>query len=254
MLYVNGEVMSVHALQLPQMNGLRPASQLIPQGFPVDGELSGVLPWPRLRPGAVIGVTSRASAGVTSLVLTLLAGPSKAGAWCAVVGAARLSASAASHAGVKLSHLALVPDSAGRDNQVAGVLMEGMDVVALRLNASVHQKDAVRLAAKARRNGSVLVPFGSESARWPGTDAQLVVSQVRWHGLREGRGLLRHCSLTVSSVVRGQHRHVTLYPYGRPEPETSRVHGRLASVVSLVDRKHMRKGGARSAGSGRAVS
>lgn len=246
--------MSARALRLPQVSGLQSAGQLVSHGFPVTSGLSDLLPWPRLRPGAVIGVTSQVPAGMTSLILTVLAGPSKAGAWCAVVGAPRLSAVAASHAGVVLPRLALVPDVAGRDDQVAGALLEGMDVVALRLRDSVRPINAARLAAKARSRGSVLVPFGPVAAGWPSPDVRLVVSRVRWHGLREGRGLLKHCSLTVSAVVRGRRRDITVWPYGRPEVEEQCAERALAPVISLTDRQNVRKGGASSAGNGRAVS
>jgi|GEM_PF-1929725 len=254
--------MSVSAIRLPSSVGsLRTASQLADAsvGFPVAEGLADLLPWPRLRPGAIVGVTSRVPAGMTSLIFSLLAGPSAAGAWCAVVGSARLSAEAASHAGIQLSKLALVPHLDGRANQVTGALLEGIDVVAVEVRDSIRPADAARLAAKARNRGSVLVPFGLAAAQWPNADSVLTVSEANWYGLRNGRGLLKHCRLTVSATVRGRRREVVLWPYGRPD--TSRLvdeRPRLAPVISLADRKDNRKdnrrGGKPGAGTGRAVS
>ena len=245
--------MSVRAVRTFQMDGLQPAGRLVLQGYPLTDGLSELLPWPRLRPGAVVAVTSRVPVGMTSLIFTILAGPSQAGAWCAVVGAPGVSAAAASRVGICLSRLALVPDVAGRENQVTGVLLEGMDVVALRSRGPVRPADAARLAARARNRGSVLVPFGAGAAQWPGAAARLTVSRLRWHGLKEGRGLLRYCSVTVSSAVKGRRRDITMWPYGRPEIEADGI-GRLAPVISLADRQSARKGGDTSADPGRAVS
>ncbi|TQL79106.1 hypothetical protein FB566_4707 [Stackebrandtia endophytica] len=250
--------MSVSAIRLPSSVGsLRPASQLADAsvGFPVADGLGDVLPWPRLRPGVVVGITSRVPAGMTSLVFSLLAGPSKAGSWCAVVGASRLSAEAASHAGVQLSRLALVPYLDGRSHQVTAALLEGIDVVAVNAQESIRPADAARLAAKARNRGSVLVPFGAAAARWPNADLMLTVSEASWYGLRSGRGVLKHCRLTVSATVRGREREVVLWPYGRPTAwQSVDERAGLAPVISLSERKDNRRGGRPGAGTGRAVS
>ncbi|GAA4899312.1 hypothetical protein LX16_0784 [Stackebrandtia albiflava] len=236
-------------LRSPVAAMLRPASELAgPPGLPVHRDLADLLPWPRLRPGTIIGVTSRAPAGLTSVVLALLTEASQAGAWCALVGAREVSPHAAAHVGVALSRLALVPDPGDRDDQVTGALLEGLDVVAVRTGRPVSRRTAARLAGKARNRGGVLVPFGPAATDWPDADARLDVIGARWYGLDTGRGLLRHCRLTVAATVHGRRREATVWPYGRPAAAE-----RTAPVISLFNRRDV-KGGDPGAGHGRTVS
>ncbi|MHB1717849.1 MAG: hypothetical protein ACYCV5_11050, partial [Acidimicrobiales bacterium] len=60
--------------------------------------------------GGAGGAPGGGAAGAVSLVLALLAGPTTAGAWAAVLGVPGLGASAARDLGVHLPHLVLVPD------------------------------------------------------------------------------------------------------------------------------------------------
>lgn len=173
------------------------------------------LPEPALRRGAVTTVTARP--GATSLLLGLLAGPSQAGMWCALVGASGVYPPAVAEAGAELSRLVWVPQPETHWAQTAAVLAEGMDVVAAHTAGNVAASTARRLAARARRDRTALVVFGPAAAGWPGADTTLTVRQARWHGLSAGRGQLRWCELDVELRRRGRPRRATVWPYGRPD-------------------------------------
>lgn len=150
-----------------------------------------------LRRGSSVGVR-----GSTSLLLALLAGPSRAGRWCAVVGMPALGLVAAAGAGLDLGRLGLVPDP-GRDwSSVAAALLDAMDVVVVAPRGRVPDGEVRRLAARARQRSAVLVPFGA--AEWPGLDLRLsMVPGGRWEGLDEGHGHLRARRVTVRGEGRG---------------------------------------------------
>ncbi|MGH8879234.1 MAG: hypothetical protein ACRD0P_18145 [Stackebrandtia sp.] len=219
---------------------------------PVSPEVARLLPWPGLRRGAIVSAGAAAQTGLTSLMLALLSQASQSGAWCAVVGAAGISAAAASQAGVVLSRLALVADPSGQWEAVVAALLDGIDVVAVNAIPDITMKQAQRLAARARRRGTLLIPFGPAAGRWPSADAALRVEHVRWHGLAWGAGLLKHCELQVTAQVRGRPRHSTVWPYGKPvmdQPDLGATE--LAPVISLRDHRLRQKGvmaGARTRG------
>jgi len=148
-----------------------------------------------LRRGTAVAVR-----GSASLLLSVLAGPSAAGAWCAVVGLPSLGLVAAAEAGMDLDRLALVPDP-GRDwAAVVGALLDAVDVVAVAPRGRVLDGDVRRLAARARQRGAVLVPYGAVG--WPGADLRLSVTGGAWEGLGSGSGHLR----ARRAVVRGEGR------------------------------------------------
>ncbi len=177
--------------------------------LPVLPELRPLLPGGGLRRGATIAVgagplirsTGRGRpAGGTSLLLALLAGASRAGSWCAIVGVPTLGALAAAEAGIDLARLALVPEPGPEWPTVVAALLDGVDVVVAAAPGLVPATVARRLAARARQRGSVLMPYGG---RWEGAD--LLVEAVRggWRGLGQGRGRLRGRELVISARGRG---------------------------------------------------
>src|SRR6478735_1532889 len=72
--------------------------------LPVHPALASLLPGGGLRPGSAYSLPRS-----TSVLLALLAQPSQAGSWCAVLGMPRLGAEAAEGLGVDLSRLVLIP-------------------------------------------------------------------------------------------------------------------------------------------------
>jgi hypothetical protein len=136
--------------------------------------------------------------GATSLVLALLAGASRAGAWCAVVGMPTFGAGAAAELGVDLAHTALVPYPGPLWSEVVGGLMDGCDLVVACTGQAVTGEVARRLAARARQRGAALVVVGA----WSAAELVLEATAGAWQGLGVGRGRL-HCR-QVKVVVRGR--------------------------------------------------
>ena len=164
--------------------------------LPVLPALEPLFPAGGLRRGSAVAVR-----GSASLLLALLAGPSRRGAWCGVVGLPGLGLAAAAEAGIALDRLALVPDP-GRDwAAVAAALLDAMEVVVVAPRGRVPDADVRRLAARARQRGAVLVPFGPVS--WPGSELRLSLAGGVWEGLGDGSGRLRSRRVVVRADGRG---------------------------------------------------
>lgn len=145
--------------------------------LPTHQALEGLL---TLRAGGVYGVDA------ASLALLLMAGPSAAGTWCAVVGVPELGVEAAVELGVDPRRTVLVPEPGDRWLEVTAALVDVLGLVVLRPPSGVGAGEAERLAARLRKHGSVLVPWGE----WPRTDARLSLEGVRWDGIGQGHGHL----------------------------------------------------------------
>lgn len=171
--------------------------------LPVLPELRELLPGRGLRRGSTIAVASTGApgcGGTTSLLLALLSAASSAGSWCAVVGLPTLGMAAAAELGIALDRLALVPHPGPQWTTVVGALLDGFDVVVAAPTGPVAASVRQQLAARARRRGSVLVPFGGG---WEGADVVLSPVEGMWLGLGRGHGRLRARELTVSARGRG---------------------------------------------------
>lgn len=165
------------------------------QLLPVAAPLRSLLPGGGLRRGGTVELGRS-----TALMLALLAEASAEGAWCALVGLPEVGLVAAAEAGLALERLALVPDPGPDLVAVAAALLDGLDLVVVaggqRLPAGARQ----RLAARARKSGSVLLPVGP----WPGADVRLGVQESRWQGLGgAGAGRLRCRQVRVRGTGRG---------------------------------------------------
>jgi len=162
--------------------------------LPVLSALAGLLPEPGLRRGSVYAMPETA----TSLLLALLAGPSRAGSWCAVVGVPSLGAEAAEGFGVAIDRLALVAEPGRRWLAVVSALAEVVPVIGVRPGPGIRPADAARLSARLRDRGSVLLVAGS----WPNAYAMLDMQDPSWSGLEQGHGLLRAREVTVTVTSR----------------------------------------------------
>jgi hypothetical protein len=99
-----------------------------------------------LRRGSTVAIH-----GGTSLVLALLAGATRAGSWCAVVGMPTLGPIAAAELGVDLERMeALVPDPGPDWAEVVAALLDGLELVVTTAAPTVPQPLARRLSARAR--------------------------------------------------------------------------------------------------------
>lgn len=145
-----------------------------------------------LRSGGVYGVDS------ASLALALLAGPSRAGAWAAVVGAPDFGVEAAAAVGVELSRTILVPEPGDQWLSVTAALVDIAQVVILRVPERVSERDAERLSARLRTRSAVLIAWGP----WPRCEVRLEVREQQWSGLGRGHGHLRARRLGID-VRRG---------------------------------------------------
>lgn len=162
--------------------------------LPAAAALAGILPEPGLRRGSVYALPEAS----TSLLLALLAGPSQAGSWCAVVGFPALGVEAAEDYGVALDRLALVAEPGPRWLSVVSALAEVMPVIGVRPGSDVRPAEAARLGARLRDRGGVLLVAGG----WPNAHAVLEVQNPVWSGLEDGHGLLQTREVTVSVVSR----------------------------------------------------
>lgn len=170
--------------RMRQMSGGVPRLPLV-----TPPELSGLLD---LRTGGAYQVDSAA------LVLSLLAGPSRAGSWAAVVGAPDLGVEAAEEAGVELGRLVLVPDPGEHWLEVVAALVDVVTMVVLRPPPGVSERAASRVAARLRKRSAVLLAWGD----WPGCEARLSLESSVWEGIEQGHGRLRS-RRSVVAVSRG---------------------------------------------------
>jgi hypothetical protein len=92
----------LHELQgrIKRMQGTR----LDTRSLPTAPELSRLLPGGALQAGGSYSVL-----GSTALAMSLMAGPSAAGTWCAVIGLPAFGIEAAASSGIDLERLVLVP-------------------------------------------------------------------------------------------------------------------------------------------------
>ncbi|MEU4423328.1 hypothetical protein AB0F81_22095 [Actinoplanes sp. NPDC024001] len=184
-----------HAVQTADQAEVTPdATQILP----TDPMLLPLLPWSGgLRKGATISAV-----GSTSLLMLLLAGAMRdTGSWACVVGMPSFGVLAAvQDYGVPAERLAFVPDPGPDWPAVVGTLLDGIDLVAVAPPAEVPEGLARSLSSRARQRGSVLIPTRS----WPGAELSIETVSRQWHGLGQGRGRLRHCTLELRSAGRGK--------------------------------------------------
>ena len=161
--------------------------------------------------GSVVRIEGVAAA---SVALALVAGPSAAGSWVAVVGCRDLGLAAAAEAGVVLERLALVAEPS--PDEWAGVVaafVGAVDVVVMGPTHRVRAGDARRLAARARERGTILIQLASNGSRVGvgsrarsgagagaiEADLRLTGVEARWQGLGHGHGHLQARRLVVEA-------------------------------------------------------
>jgi hypothetical protein len=184
---------------------IRPVALAREQVVLVLPELLGLVPDGGLVRGSVTVVEGDGAA--TSLALALVAGPSAAGSWTAVVGCPWLGLAAAAEAGVALERLALVAEPEPADwAGVVAALVGAVDVVVVGPTHRVRTADARRLAARARERGTVLVQLpivhGRDARRAKGqvgleADLRLTVVEARWQGVGRGHGHVQARRISV---------------------------------------------------------
>lgn len=147
----------------------------------------------QLRAGSSYAVDS------ASLVLALMAGPSQAGGWCAVVGLGDFGAEAAVALGVDLDRTVLVPEPGDRWQEVTAALVDVVTLVVVRPAGRVTQQVADRLAARLRKRSAALVVQERTPGDWPRCEVRLTTREPAWSGVGHGEGHLRARRLLVEA-------------------------------------------------------
>jgi hypothetical protein len=168
------------------------ATKLDSKALPTLDALRTVLPG-GLREGATYTVE-----GSTALLMAMLAGPSAAGSWVAVVGMPDFGAEAAARFGIDLDRLVLVPHPGDHWLTVTAAVADVVTVVVVRAAGRVSPGVLSRLEARLRERGAVLVVQGA----WPHSDAALSVTASAWGGLGVGHGHLAARQVTISATER----------------------------------------------------
>ncbi|TNC35436.1 hypothetical protein [Mumia zhuanghuii] len=186
-------------------------------------------------PGGVLrGATYEVSASL-SLSTALVAGPSAAGAWCAVVGVPELGAEAAAALGVALERTILVPAPGEHWPHVVSALADVTDAILLRPPTPVRDGEAQRVAARLRQHRTTLVVLAARPGAWPRAQGRLEVTESRWTGVGEGFGHLQRRRVTVSATSRGGRPHRTrLWLDTVAEPDASVVVAEAAEADASV--------------------
>lgn len=181
---------------------------------------------PALRGGTSVEV------GDLGLAMALLAGPTAAGDWCAVVGTPDFGAEAAAGVGVDLARVVLVPEPGEHWLEVVAALVDVVPLVLLRPPSAVTDGTAARVAARLRRRDAVLL-LHDEPGRWPRCELRLRATRSSWSGLGPGHGRLRSRDLEVqvregarpprTVLLRLAGAAAQLGPRGEPTPAPLRV-------------------------------
>ncbi|HZC27172.1 MAG TPA: hypothetical protein VE287_09105 [Actinopolymorphaceae bacterium] len=176
----------------------RPATATAPRAVPTIPALpafADLLPERGLRRGA-----SYAVQGSGTLTMALLAGASRSGSWCGLVGMPGFGAEAAAGMGIDLARLVLVPAPGRHWLNVVATLVDVLDLVVVRPPSKAYDAEARRLAARVRERGAVLVVQARE---WSGCELRFAITSSTWHGLGAGHGHLTAREVTVEATGRG---------------------------------------------------
>jgi hypothetical protein len=215
---------------------VRPISDARQRLLPVIPPLASLLPDRALRRGTTALVTGVAGGG-TTLALALIAGASNAGSWCAAVGLSDPGVAAMTELGIDLSHLVLTPHPGSVWAEVVGELLNGVDVVLVRLPGRTRLTVARHLVARGRERQAALVVLGARPDDWPiAPDVTLRVEAGEWEGLGAGHGNLRaRRSAVWASARRGDH-HGRHHPLLLPSPTGAVAEAPEAPQVRDADR------------------
>lgn len=128
-----------------------------------------------------------------SLAMMLMAAPSQAGEWVAVVGAADFGLAAAAGFGVDLARTIAVPEPGERWPDVVAGLAEIVSVIMVR-PPRVTEHQAARLRTRLRQRDAMLISWGD----WPRSEARLGIESSAWDGLGRGHGRITGRRTVVS--------------------------------------------------------
>jgi hypothetical protein len=157
--------------------------------FPLSPGLDSLFPHGGLRRGATYQVDNS-----SSLLWALLARATTVGVWCAVVGMPDLGLAAAEDMGVNLDRLILVPYPAEHWLSVVTALIDVVGIVAVGPLSAPSDRMMGTLLGRLRDREATLVV----QSHWPRTEATISVSEHRWQGLGQGRGILHEHRVDIT--------------------------------------------------------
>ncbi|MDY6810192.1 MAG: hypothetical protein SW127_14420 [Actinomycetota bacterium] len=191
----------------PVMEVADPADEVLP----VPAAMADLLPRGGLGRGGVLTID-----GARSVLLAVIASVSAAGHQVGLVGMPNLNLGAVAELGGDLARIATVPDPGVDPVEVAGVLLDGMDLVVLDLAGAAVPPSRTRvMMGRLRKQKSALMIAGGS---WPGAHLRLTTEIVTYRHLpgadctdlataRSGVGRIGGMTLRLTVADRG-HRHV----------------------------------------------
>jgi hypothetical protein len=159
-----------------------------------------------LRRGNTVLIGGEEGSGATSLALALIAKATTDGMWCSIVGPPDLGVVAAVELGVDLERLVVVASPRTRAATAIGALVEGCDVVLLRLPLAMSRTEMLRLGARARQRRVLVVLLSDPRSRavaWP--EAPDITVQIRssvFSGIESGSGRIAGRRIEIETVHR----------------------------------------------------
>jgi hypothetical protein len=159
-----------------------------------------------LRRGSTVLLGGEEGSGATSLALALLAKATTAGMWCSIVGPPDLGLVGAVELGVDLERLVVVAAPRLRAATAIGALVEGCDVVLLRLPLAMTRTEMLRLSARARQRRVLVVLLSDPRSRavaWP--EAPDITVQIRssvFYGIESGSGRIAGRRVEIETMHR----------------------------------------------------
>ncbi|MEE3848868.1 hypothetical protein VZC37_00885 [Gordonia sp. LSe1-13] len=231
--------------QIAAMSG-RPDRAAVEVSDPSDDVLPVPAPMADLLPrGGVTRGSVSTVAGARSALLAVIASVSGAGRQVGLVGMPQLNLGAVAELGGDLTRIATVPDPGADPVEVAGILLDGMDLVVLDLGGAQVPPSRTRvMMGRLRKQMSALMITGGA---WPGAQLRLDTEIVTYRHLpgtdatdlavaRRGVGRIGGMTLRMTVTDRGHRRAVGeidlltsgFGPDRRVEMVTSSLRPRLA--------------------------
>jgi hypothetical protein len=161
--------------------------------FGVTQALQGLFPEGGLRRGCTYQIDAS-----SSLLWSLLAGPTREGVWCAVVGIPDVGVAAAEDMGVNLDRLILIPRPHQQWLSVVSALIDVVGIVALGSQPLPSDRMLSTLSGRLRERGSTLLVRSD----WPRTEGRIAVGDHAWYGLGAGHGILHEHRVRITLTPR----------------------------------------------------
>ena len=156
-----------------------------------------------LRRGSTVLIQGDKGTGAISLALAVVARGTSDGLWCSVVGPLDLGIVAGVELGVDLDHLIVVDTPRTRLATVLGALVDGCDVVMLRLPLALTRQEMLRLSARARQRRVLLLlvrDVRSHANAWADApEITAVVCSSDFVGIANGSGRIAARRIVVET-------------------------------------------------------